>query len=170
MSFEKLFKIILLASLLIFPALIFAGGRADMASLTLKLTSEKEVVRHEKGKTASDLQEAREKRPGDMIRYTIKYTNDGDSAATGAVIVNPVPAGTSYITNSAGGKDSEITFSLDGKNFGPQGQVKYKTKDASGKEADSIATPDMYTHIKWRILKAVPPGGAGTLVFKVKVR
>lgn len=81
-----------------------------------------------------------------------------------------MPEGTAYVPGSAEGKDATVAFSIDGKNFREPEQIKYKVRDASGNETFHTATPEMYTHIQWKLGKPVPPGDAGTVSFKVKVR
>ena len=115
-------------------------------------------------------QQVKETIPGDTLRYTIHYINEGKSEALSAVIVDPVPADTVYIGNSAEGKGSEITFSIDGKTFEAPIMLTYTVKHADGTETKHAATPEMYTHIKWKLSKPVTKGGSGTVSFIVKVK
>ncbi|MDH3251019.1 MAG: hypothetical protein OEQ47_18770, partial [Acidimicrobiia bacterium] len=39
--------------------------------------------------------------PTDQIDYTIHYQNDGNANATGVVVIDPIPANTTYVTGSA---------------------------------------------------------------------
>jgi uncharacterized repeat protein (TIGR01451 family) len=105
-----------------------------------------------------------------VLRYTIHYINKGSAEARNAVIVDPVPEGTSYIGNSAEGESSFITFSLDGKTFQSPPMLTYRVKQEDGTEKEYRATPEMYTHINWKLFKPVSPGGSGILNFRVKVK
>lgn len=40
--------------------------------------------------------------PGDLITYTLTFSNDGDGAATNVVISEPVPAGTAFVSCTGG--------------------------------------------------------------------
>lgn len=162
-------KLLLVALGMVFlPALALAKEKPN---LVLKLKAEKEVVvKDEKGKARTEWQEVKSFEPGDLLRYTVTYTNAGATEARDAVIVDPVPMGTSYVSNSAEGKNAEITFSLDGKTFQSPPMLKYRVKPPGGPEQEFSATPEMYTHIRWKIVKPVPPGGSGSVSFKIKVK
>lgn len=139
--------------------------------LALTLTARKEVtVKDAEGKTKVEWQEVNDVRPGDIVKYTIAYRNVGTVEARDGRIVDPIPKETAYVSGSAEGKGTAITFSLDGKMFQDPPLLMYKVRQADGSEAEYQATPEMYTHIQWKLLKPVPPGGAGTMSFKAKVR
>lgn len=69
--------------------------------------------------------------PGDTITYTITYNNTGTDNATNVVIIDAVPTYTTYITGTASGTGTTITYSHDG-----------------GSTYDSSETPPV-THINW---------------------
>ena len=159
---------LLLLVALALPVWAFA---AEKPSLVLKITAQKEmIVKDEKGKSRTEWHEVKSLEPGDLLKYTIAYTNAGKSEARGAVIVDPVPVGTTYVSNSAEGKGAEITFSLDGKTFQVPPMLKFKVKTAGTPEQELSATPEMYSHVKWKLTKTVPAGGSGTVSFMVKVK
>lgn len=165
---KKMKLMFLLLIMVSFPVLVLGQEKPN---LVLKLTAQKEViVKDEEGKTRIDYLEVEKTDPGDVLKYTILYTNAGVAEARGAVIVDPLPAGTTYVGNSAEGKDTEISFSIDGKAFEAPPMLKYKVKEPDGTEKELVATPEMYTHIKWKLKKLVPPGTSGTANFKVKVK
>ena len=140
----------------------------EMPDLDLKLSVEKKVVlSNAEGESRTEWREVRNLKAGDMLRYTIRYTNTSSTAARDAVIVDSVPFRSEYVSNSAAGKNTEITFSLDGKVFQPPALLKYKVTDPGTPEQELSATPEMYTHIRWQITKPVPTGGTGIVSFKV---
>jgi uncharacterized repeat protein (TIGR01451 family) len=107
---------------------------------------------------------------GEELTYTLDYSNTGTETAVDATIDNPIPKGTSYLSNSAGGANSEITFSADGgKNYGPPTMVSHEVRLPNGKLEKRVATPEEYTHIRWTI-RQVPAGSGGSVSFKVRVR
>ena len=143
----------------------------DKPNLVLNLSVEKQIiVKDEEGKAKVEWKKVTETGPGDVLRYTLFYVNNGAAEALNASIVDPVPEGTIYIGSSAEGKDSQITYSLDGKTFRTPSMLTYKVKQADGSETEHNATPEMYTHINWKLSTPVPPGGSGTLNFNVKVK
>ena len=162
--------------LLVLVVLAFTASAAlaqigEKPELMLTLSAQKEVtVPGEDGKPKTEWQEVQSTSPGDELKYTIRYENKGEAEARDAKIVDPVPQNTSYISGTAEGESAEITFSLDGKTFGPPPLLKYRVKQADGTEVEYVATPEMYTHIQWKLNKAVPPGGTGSVSFKVKVQ
>jgi len=138
--------------------------------IVLRLTQAKETtVIDEDGNKKTEWKEVDTTNPGDVLKYTIRYTNEGDSNARGAAIVDPVPEGTTYIGNSAKGEDADIQFSLDGKSYHFPPMLTYKVRQSDGIESEHRATPEMYTHIRWKLMKSVPVGGTGTLSFKARV-
>lgn len=156
---------IILASL---PALAAAE---EKPKLTLTLTAQKEVaVKGENGKPQTEWQEATDLKPGDVLRYTIHYANEGKAEVRDAVITDPIPPSTAYFSDTAEGKGTEITFSLDGKAYQTAPLLRYKVKQSDGSEVEYKATPDMYTHLRWKLAKPVPAGGSGAVSFKVKVK
>jgi uncharacterized repeat protein (TIGR01451 family) len=165
MDGKKMKVLLLLAIMISMPVLALAQERPN---LVLKLSAESEViVKDENGKSRTEWREAKSFEPGDVLRYTIAYTNDGKTEARNAIIADPIPAGTTYVVNSAEGENTEITFSLDGKTFQVPPMLKYKVKSGAS-EQEFYATPQMYTHIRWKIGKPVLPGETGTVSFKVK--
>ncbi|MFH1858797.1 MAG: DUF11 domain-containing protein [Patescibacteria group bacterium] len=50
--------------------------------------------------------------PGDIITYTLSYKNIGNAQATGVIITDNIPAGTTYVANS-GGSLASSTVSFD---------------------------------------------------------
>ena len=139
----------------------------EMPNLDLKLSVEKKVVlSNAEGETRTEWREVRNLKPGDMLKYTITYTNTSSTEARDAVIVDSVPFRSAYVSSSAKGKNTEITFSLDGKEFQSPTLLKYKAKGPGTQEQELLATPEMYTHIRWQITKPVPTGGTGKVSFK----
>jgi len=169
-------RMLLFAAML--AAVAVSVGAADAAAadpaqpqLALTLTVQKEVTAKDaEGKTKVEWQEVMDVKPGDVLKFTIAYRNTGPAEARDGLVTDPVPKDTAYISGSAEGKDTEITFSLDGKTFQIPPRLKYKVRQADGTEAEYQATPEMYTHIQWKLQKPVPPGGTGSMSFKAKVK
>lgn len=138
--------------------------------MAVTLSTAKEVTETKGGVKSTKLVPTRSAVAGDILHYTLAYTNKGDEQATSAVIDNPIPKGTSYVSNSAVGTDTEITFSNDGgKNYAPPVKLTYEVKLPNGEMERRITTPGDYTNIRWTI-KSVAPGAGGTVGFKVHVK
>jgi uncharacterized repeat protein (TIGR01451 family) len=157
-----------LLTLALLTAPVFAEGQPN---LLLNLTLHKQTVNiDEEGKTHTQWQAVEATDPGDILRYTLHYRNEGTGEARGATFNDRVPEGTVYLPGSAEGKDTEVTFSLDGKSYQKPPMLTYKIKQPDGSEVEATASPDLYTHIKWKLTKPVAPGVSGTVSFMVKVK
>ncbi len=168
---KTIFAVLTVLAILASTAEMLLAADPAKPQLAMTLVVQKEaIVRDADGKEKTEWREVRESWPGDVLRYTVAYKNIGKAEARGARIVDPVPAGTSYVPGSAEGKETVITFSIDGKSFREPGQLIRKVRRADGAEIDQVATPEMYTHIQWTLLKPVPAGGMGSVSFRVKVK
>jgi uncharacterized repeat protein (TIGR01451 family) len=108
---------------------------------------------------------------GDVIFYTLSYVNSGDDAATNAVLDDPIPKGTVYIDGTAFGKDSDITFSIDGgKTYKKPSLLTYEIiKLPDGKMERRVVSCEKYTDIRWTI-GVVPARGSGQVGFQVRAK
>jgi uncharacterized repeat protein (TIGR01451 family) len=108
--------------------------------------------------------------PDDVIFYTVHYVNSGDTAATNAVVEDPIPSGTVYLPGSAYGDGAEITFSIDGgKTFKKPSLFTYEVTLPNGKTENRVASPEEYTTVRW-VIDKIDAGAKGSVGFCVKVR
>lgn len=164
-------KKLVLLSLTFAVLLPLVGFAQEKPDIVLKLSVQKEVLlKDQNGKWRAEWQEVQNFQPGELLKYNISYRNAGKTEARNVVIVDPIPEGTSYVANGAEGNNAEITFSVDGKNFQVPPLLKYTVKLPGVREQELYATPEMYTHVRWKLLKPVPAGGTGVVSFKVKVK
>lgn len=160
--------LILLLFMICTPLLAMA---VEKPNVVLKLSAQKEfIVKDGKGKMRTEWREVESFEPGDLLKYIITYRNEGTAEARNVTIVDPIPPGTVYVANAAEGKNADISFSVDGKSFQSQPVLKYRVKPPGGQEQEYVATPEMYTHIRWTLTRAVAPGETGSVSFKVKVK
>ncbi|MCK4539225.1 MAG: DUF11 domain-containing protein, partial [Candidatus Krumholzibacteria bacterium] len=88
--------------------------------------------------------------PQDMVEYTLRYSNTGDSSASGVDLVGPVPSGTAYLEKTASDIEGMRTvFSIDEGETYHQAPVMYEVIRKDGTVEMKTATPGMITHIKW---------------------
>ncbi|MCF7825458.1 MAG: hypothetical protein K9M55_00700 [Candidatus Marinimicrobia bacterium] len=107
--------------------------------------------------------------PGDTLRYVITASNIGDGLMKDPEIIDPIPAGVTYVAESAKGIDADITFSMNqGSTYMPW-PLYYTVRNSKGILVKREATPEMITHIKWNISKNMNPGEASTMEFLVVV-
>ncbi len=158
---------VVLAALLALPAAA-AGQQKVAVEITTKTTVDV-VQKNEKGERVAVKKDVSEAKvvPGDIVTFSMTYSNKGKQPATGVVITDPVPEHMSYVDKSAEGKGTAIDFSVDGgKTYGSP--EKLRIKDATGKTRPALAQD--YTHVRWVVKGAVAPGGSGTVSFKTKVK
>lgn len=138
--------------------------------ITLSMTSEKEVVEKQNGKEVVKRIPAKDIEPGQVLIFTLKYSNKGDEAATNVVFDNPIPKETVYEIGSATGSGSDITFSINGgKDYKKPTLLTYEIKGPGGKAIKKKASPGQYTNVRW-VVATVPPGSGGELSYRARVK
>lgn len=105
--------------------------------------------------------------PGDVLRYTISFTNQGTQTARAGTIVitNPLPEGTEYVDGSAGGAGTVVTFSVDGERFAAPESLMVQQDGAS-----RVATAGDYRSIRWTFRPALSAGESGEVSFDLRIR
>lgn len=105
--------------------------------------------------------------PGTQVIYTTRFTNKGAKPAGNVVIDNPIPANTAFITGSAFGANTAISYSVDGgKSYDLPGKLRVRNADGSTRAAE----PRDYTHIRWRYVGELVPGKRGEVGFRVVIK
>lgn len=108
-------------------------------------------------------------RPGDVILYTLTAANRGDGPAHGVELIDPIPEGTEYVVGSVTGAEMAVSYSIDGGHFYQDAPVTYETTRSDGAIERRPAPASMYTHVKWRVERAIPPGGRVVASLRVRV-
>lgn len=157
-------RIALIASLL---ALANLAHAADKGCIELKTVAESEQeYTTETGQKAKRLVPATKVVPGDEVIWTITAKNVCDKSADNIVIANPVPEQMSYVANSAIGVGSDITYSLDGKEFAAPAAIV--VHDANG--IRRTASPDEYRAVRWTYKGAFAPGATSFVRYRATVK
>jgi uncharacterized repeat protein (TIGR01451 family) len=159
----------LLLTVLLIASLILPGLALAQPKVTIKITADKEIVTVENGQQVKRIVPADETIPGDKVRYTITYANEGSESAFKVAITDPVPEGTNYINGSAGGDGSDITFSIDGgKSYKKPSLLFYDAVAANGTKQEKIASPEEYTNVRW-VVSEIQPNASGQCSYWVQV-
>ncbi len=106
--------------------------------------------------------------PGDEVRYTITFENDGAKSvdAGTVVITNPIPENTQYSADSAFGSGTTIQFSVDGgQSFHSPSELTV-VRDG----AKVPATPADYTTIRWSFAPALAPAQKSYVSFNARLQ
>lgn len=156
--------IILLASLAALT--IAAPATAQQGRIELKSVVEKEVrVTNDAGEEVVQLVTADKVVPGDVVIYTVTYTNVSDQAVDNVVVTNPINEALTYVDDSAFAPGADVSFSVDGgENFAPL--------DALTVERDGVtaaAGGDDLTHIRWTLREPLDPGAQGFARFRARL-
>lgn len=102
--------------------------------------------------------------PGDRVRISLNFTNNGAQPASGVVIANPIPAALVF-----DGTDDQAGFgvSIDGgKQFAPLATLTVPVEGAPPR----VATAADVTHVRWAWLDAIAPGQSRSVAFFGRVR
>ena len=149
-------------SLLLLPGLWTALASAEV---TLATTVKKIVV-DPGDSTREEMVDAVSVLPGEMLRYTIAFSNQGtqDVVPGSIVITNPLPVGTEYVEGSASGSDTRISFSTDGENFAPSDDLTVLESGAARR-----ATAADYQSIRWTYQPILRAGESGEVSFDLRI-
>ncbi len=158
-------------SAMVILALALAGiasaQDAEKGKVELKMAAEKEVaVTGADGSKTVERVPAEKVIPGELVIYTITFTNKGDKPAENLVVKNPIPEHMKYVDGSAAGENCAITYSVDNvKTYDvPE---KLTVKDSKGNTVKVM--PSDYTNIRWTLAKPVAPESSGIVSFKAKL-
>ncbi|MCC5887151.1 MAG: DUF11 domain-containing protein [Gammaproteobacteria bacterium] len=128
-----------------------------------------EAFVNEQGEQERRLVAAERVVPGDELRYTVTFANQGAETvdAGSIVITNPVPNNTIYLMDSAGGSGTDVVFSVDGgETWGTPDELVMTGEDGQSR----VAEDEDYTHIRWTFRPALEPGQEGSVFFRVRLR
>lgn len=149
-------------------AAVHAGAKPQVV---LTVDVKEEISRADaQGKIQVIHQAVQKTEPGDVLLYTLTYTNVGDSPAVDAKVDDPIPAGTVLLPGSAKGERARITASIDGaRSFAPY-PAKQVVTGLDGGKVEAEVPADSYTHVRWIATEPLAPGESRTASFKVVVR
>jgi len=149
-----------------FMVAVWATPALAADDVVLSLTAQEEVIVTDKsGNKTVKLVVPDHIEPGDIVLYSITYNNKGKKSVDSIVINDPIPENTVYIADSATGKATDITFSVDGKHFAAADKLMVKEDNKM-----RLARSDEYHHVRWTLVSSVPAGGKGSVGFKARVK
>lgn len=102
--------------------------------------------------------------PGDRIRYTLTFRNQGTEPAGNIKVDDPIPEGVSFEETN---DHKDFSVSTDGgKTFGALDAATTANADGSRR----AASPADVTHVRWLWTDPVPPGQTRSVAFFGKVK
>jgi uncharacterized repeat protein (TIGR01451 family) len=103
---------------------------------------------------------------GQVVYYTVRITNQTTVPLRNVAVVQPVPANTAYIADSASGPGADVSFSVDGGHtFEPPEGLTIEVEGAK-----QPAQAEKYTHIRWQLRNALAPGATALARFRATFR
>jgi uncharacterized repeat protein (TIGR01451 family) len=155
--------------LLCLAAMISTAAIAQVPApkVTVSVDVEREVQRG--GDTAAEREPVDIARPGDVLVYTVRASNVGNAAAIGARVEDPIPSGTVLIPESVSTVTASPSASLDGGKTWTTFPAMVRETAEDGTERTVPAPAEQYTHLRWALDGALPPGESRDLSFKVRV-
>ena len=161
---QNIFKTILISVFTLFTAM---NAYAEDGAILFSNNAFKQVIsKAADGSVKYDYVEPGLVLPDDVILYEIVFENISDQEVSNIVVNNPIANNSKYRGSSATGDSTEITFSVDGKNFAAADALT--VKDQTGKSWK--AKPEDYTAIRWVYKKALKPGEKGKVTYKTTIK
>ena len=161
---QNIFKTILISVFTLFAAM---NAYAEDGVIRFSNNAFKQVIsKAADGTVEYDYVEPGLVLPDDVILYEIVFENISDQEVSNIVVDNPIANNSQYRASSATGDSTEITFSVDGKNFAAADALT--VKDQTGKTWK--AKPEDYTAIRWVYKKALKPGEKGKVTYKTTIK
>jgi uncharacterized repeat protein (TIGR01451 family) len=104
--------------------------------------------------------------PNTLLYYTNTFTNISAIPADNIKLVNPIPKHTLYQTGSARGKNTDITFSINGgKSWAKPEALTVLDKEGNA----TAATAKDYTHIRWIYMQNLAPSEQQNVSFQARL-
>lgn len=151
-------------------ALILATAAAHAQEKScIELTTKAEAVEeyvNEQGQKSTRLSEVSRVVPGAEIVWTITAKNVCTTPAEDVVVANPVPAEMTYVADSAMGVGTEITYSLDSKEFKPAHALIVRESDGSSRAARA----EDIRAIRWTYAAPFAPGATAFVRYRAIVK
>jgi uncharacterized repeat protein (TIGR01451 family) len=153
MSAMKLLRLLLVGMMTAVVALPQSAVAQAPAAKTLVITAHNVTA----AAAASGRKNATLARPGDVIRYTLVFTNVTAGAVKNIRFVDPLPKGLVYVLGSAKADHPvQLEYSIDGgKSYVAQPMIEVVE---NGKKVEKAAARELYTHVRWTVLGALAPG------------
>jgi len=107
--------------------------------------------------------------PGDVLRYTLTFTNSTAKAVRDVELRDPIPAGVQFVAGSARASraDARLEFSVDGGASWSAQPMESVLVD--GRQVRRPVPAARFTHVRWVFAGIVPANGTVTADFDVRV-
>ena len=137
-----------------------------LVSITTQAVVEKQVATPE-GRLVLQQVPVDKALPGDTVTFVNTVTNNSDTIAENLVVKNPVPSDMLFVSGSATGEETSITYSVNGGESFDRPE-KLMVAGADGKPR--LATPADYTDIHWQFTTPLPAKAIRQVEFQAQVK
>lgn len=171
-------RVLSLVLVLAGPALV-AQGRAATAPRTAAAAQapaqQQALVITAANRTAASDAAAGRRRPnedvraGDVVRYTLVFTNRQAVGVKNVVVRNPIPAELRFVAGSARASrpDARLEYSADkGQSWSAQ---PMETVVENGRSLRRPVAPDRYTDVRWTVAGFVEPRASFTAEYEARL-
>ncbi len=140
----------------------------EAGAIRIQTSADVEIIETDaSGDTVIRLEPASKVVPGDIVIYTVSFSNTGSEPAENVVITNPVPRHMEYVDGTAFGPGADISFSIDGgQSWGTPEELVVTAAD--GSERPALASD--YTDIRWILRNELQPGAQGFARFRTRLQ
>jgi uncharacterized repeat protein (TIGR01451 family) len=143
------------------------AGADEQSEIGTELIAEvRENASTTPGREAYRFVPARLLEQGQVVYYTLRITNQSTVPLRNVAVVQPVPANTTYLADSASGPGAAVSFSVDGgKTFGSADSLMIEVEGSTQR-----AHASQYTHIRWQLRNPLAPGATALARFRATFR
>lgn len=157
-------RLVLLGAALMWAApLVGQSGQPKPLVITaVNLTAESAKA------AGAERKDAATARPGDVIGYSLAFTNTTRGTVTNVQFVDPLPKGLIYLPGSArADKPVKVEYSIDGGKTYLARPVIVVVEN--GKAVEKPAPREAYTHVRWTLSGPLAPSAQVTAGFEAEV-
>ena len=144
-----------------------AASADEESDIATELVAEvRENVSTTPGREVYRFVPARMLEQGQVVYYTLRITNQTTVPLRNVAVVQPVPANTTYLADSASGPGADVSFSVDGgSTFSPADSLMMGVEGTK-----QLAQATQYTHIRWQLRNPLAPGATALARFRATFR
>ena len=146
----------------------FSASAQETGAIEIRTSADVEIIETDaSGETVTRLEPASKVVPGDIVIYTVSFSNTGSEPAENVVITNPVPRHMEYVDGTAFGPGADISFSIDGgQSWGTPEELVVTSADGTQRPAQASD----YTDIRWILRNELQPGAQGFARFRTRLQ
>ena len=149
-----------LALTLLLPS---AHAQSSVNPVAIKLIAEVEMKTTDEGRETTRLVPADRVVPGDQLIYTLEVRNTAAATVPAPTVDTPVPTYMRYVTDSAIGPGTEVSYSVDGgRSFDAAENLKVAGPNGELRAAESAD----YTHIRWQFKNSLKANSVAFVRFR----